>query len=309
MNHTLRISIPFAALIAFSSCGKQAEKQTTETAPAVQVSKLFKALPTAPGFNEYWYQGKAELSTYTVTQDRYGEIRNAEQVNVFVTEDFSKQKHVKLDDPAKAGTDRIPVLKLNSIRRFHTGIYDYSIMQSVFTPVDATPTLKTTCTVQDWCGQVFAQTNLEAGGYQLRSFSYFESEGDQDMRLALSVLEDDLLLRIRLNPEGIPTGAVNVMPSVLYSRIRHRPYQVQSADLQIEKGEKESVLHLKYSGIQRSLDIRFETASPHRILGWEETDGGKLTSKGVLKTSRMETYWSENSNKFSNLRDSLQLNF
>ena len=309
MNNTFLKTIPLALIIVLNSCGKQAEKASPGATPAVQASKLYKAMPTAPGFNEYWYQGKAELCIYDVKQDRYGEIRDAEQVNIFVTEDFSKQKQVKLDDPVNAGTDRTPVLKLNSIRRFHTGIYDYSIMQSIFTPVDASPTLKTSCTVQDWCGQVFAQTNLESGGYQLRSFSYFESEGDQDMRLALSMLEDDLLLRIRLNPDGIPTGAVNVLPSIVYSRIRHKPYQVQSADLQIEKGEKESILHLKYSGIQRSLDIRYETASPHRILGWVESDGGKQTSSGVLRSTRMDAYWSLNSNKFSTIRDSLQLDF
>ncbi|MCC6281009.1 MAG: septum formation inhibitor Maf [Saprospiraceae bacterium] len=309
MNNRLRSIALFTLVITCISCGPQSEKQTVQATPAAQVSKLYKAMPASPEFNAYWYQGKAELCTYDVTQDRYGEIREAEQVNVFVTEDFSKQKHVKLDDPANAGTDRLPVLKLNSIRRFQTGIYDYSIMQSVFTPVDGTPTIKTTCTVQDWCGQVFAQSNLEAGGYQLRSFSYFESEGDEDKRMALSMQEDDLAVRIRINPEGIPTGAVNIMPSILYSRIRHKPYQVQSADIQLEKGEKESVLHLKYTGIPRTLDIRFETAAPHRILGWEETDGGKLTSKGRLKTTRMEAYWTQNSNKFSPMRDSLQLHF
>lgn len=308
MNFVFQIIAPVALIVVLGSCGSQTEKKEA-AAPVAPVSNLFKAIAPSSAFNEYWYKGKAELSTYEVTQDRYGEIRKAEQVNIFVTEDFSKQKQVKLDDPANAGADRIPVLKLNTVRRFKTGIYDYSIMQSIFTPVDATPTLKTTCTVQDWCGQVFAQTNLEAGGYQVRSYSYFESEGDQDMRLTLSVLEDDLLLRIRLNPAAIPTGAVNVMPSVLYSRIRHRPFQVQSADLQMEKGEKESVLRLTYSGIQRTLSIRFETAAPHKILGWEETDGGKLTSKGVLKTTRMEAYWSQNSNSFSPLRDSLQLHF
>lgn len=308
MNILLQTITPVALIAMLGSCGNQTEKKEAAV-PAAQVSSLFKAAAPSPAFNEYWYKGKAELSTYDVTQERYGETRKAEQVNIFVTEDLSKQKQVKLDDPASAAADRIPVLKLNSVRRFKTGIYDYSIMQSIFTPVDASPTLKTTCTVQDWCGQVFAQTNLEAGGYQVRSYSYFESEGDQDMRLALSILEDDLAVRIRLNPEAIPTGAVNVMPSVLYSRIRHRPFQVQSADLQIEKGEKESVLRLTYSGIQRTLSIRFETAPPHKILGWEETDGGKLSSKGVLKATRMEAYWSENSNTFSNLRDSLQLNF
>lgn len=295
--------------LVFSNCSQPAAPATEVSTRATPVSGLYKATSLAAGFQDYWYKGKAEISTYDVTQDRYGEIRKAEQVNIFVTEDFSKQKHVKLDDPAHAGDDRVPVLKLNTIRRFKTGIYDYSVMQSVFTPIAATPTLKTTCTVQDWCGQAFCQLNLEAGGYQIRSFSYFETEGDQDMRQALSAIEDDLWLRLRLNPENIPTGAINVMPAVLYSRFRHKPFQPQSADIKMEKGDKESTLVLTYSGIQRSLRIRFETAMPHKILGWEEMDGGKLSSKGVLKTTLLEPYWSQNSNKFSPMRDSLLLNF
>ncbi len=267
----------------------------------------YTAIPLPAGFGDYWYAGKAELCVYDVIQERYGETRQAEQVNIFVTEDFSKSKQVKLDDPATAEADRIPVLKLNAIRRFETGIYDYSLMQSVFTPISGMPTLKATASVQDWCGQVFMQTNLAPKGYRAQVFSYFESEGDQDILLPLVQLEDALWTQLRLNPYSIKTGKTSVLPSAIYSRLRHQPITAQEADIQVVKGEKESVLTLQYQSIPRGLSIRFDSNFPFKILGWEETNGDKIASKGVLKTTRRSAYWAEHDNKHAPLRDSLQL--
>ena len=295
------------AIPCFIGCTNPSKSGSVVTQPVTAAKLTSQPLPS--GFNEYWYQGKAEISTFDVVQDRYGEIRQAQQVNIFVTEDLSKQKQVKLDDPAAAGEDRQGVLKLNSIRRFKTGIYDYSIMQSVFTPVDGSPTLKTTTSVQDWCGHVFFQTNLKKNGYLVQSYSYFESEGDTEIKLPVVLLEDDLWSRIRINPDAIPTGKVSMIPAATFSRLRHKAYQPQDADIQIEKGIKDNTLRVNYAGLPRALSIRYENTFPFRILGWEEVDNAKLTSKGTLKKSRTEAYWSENSNKFAPLRDSLGLTF
>ena len=299
----------FFALLAQNCTQPTPNPAVANAGTAVAVAANPAPNTPAPGFPEYWYQGKAELSTYDVVQERYGETRAAEQVNIFVTEDLSRKKQVKLDDAAAADADRVPVLKLNSVRRFKTGIYDYSMMQSVFSPIDGSPALKSTCTVQDWCGQVFSQTNWESDGYRARSFSYFESEGDEDRKLGSALLEDELWARIRLNPASVPTGQQKVVPSAIFSRIRHKAYVAQPADIQIVKGEKTSTLRLNYEGLPRALSIVFESASPHRILGWEEMDNAKMSSKGTLKKTRMEAYWSENSNTFAPLRDSLQLKF
>jgi len=296
----------FSALIfSAQNCSEHSGKTAEPPTPDANMAPV--SLPE--GFSEYWYAGKAELCAYEVTQERYGEIRQAEQVNVFVTEDFSRAKQVKLDNPAAAPTDRVPVLKLNLIRRFHTGIYDYSIMQSVFTPVSGLPTLKTTTTVQDWCGQVFMQNNLENDGYHLRGFSYFESEGDQDLRLPLILLEDEIWTRIRLNPSALPTGKVSIIPSAIYTRLRHKPGGAQNAEIKIEKGEKESDLKIVYTGIPRALSIRFTTAFPYKILGWEETHEGKIVSKGELKATIRSAYWEAHDNLHAPLRDSLKLRF
>jgi hypothetical protein len=264
---------------------------------------------SAATFNDYWYQGKAELNTYEVEQERYGEMRAAEEMMLFVTEDLSASKQVKLDDAAAAGADRVPVLKMNAVRRFHTGIYDYSIMQSVFVPTDGSAALKSTATVQDWCGHVFSQMNLEKDAYRFRLFSYFESEGDQDKPLPKVWLEDELFTRLRLGPDKIPQGTVRMLPSAVYARLRHRPMQEETASLSIRVQDKESTLEVQYQNIDRRLSIQYETAFPHRILGWEEITDQKTSSKGALKASRMSAYWSEHDNRHAPLRDSLLLRF
>jgi hypothetical protein len=300
--------IIFASLLLATGCVHSDSNKTTGnfTGPTATLA----VLPQPVGFNEYWYQGKAELTAYAVVQERYGEQRPAEQVNVFVTEDFSRQKQVKLDDPDRAGADRGPVLKLNTVRKFKTGIYDYSLMQSVFTPVDGTGTLKTTCSVQDWCGHVFSQLNLDKKDYRIRQFSYFESEGDPELRIpANALLEDDLWVRLRLDPAKLPLGKVNILPGSFYLRLRHKPYAAHPAVLNIEKRDGESVLSLRYEDISRTLNIRFENNAPYRIIGWEETADGKLMSKGERKSTLMSAYWSQNSPQYDGLRDSLKLEY
>ena len=298
-----------AAIFSSQNCADNAGNTNPKPAAPTPPDPIMVPVILPPEFNSYWYAGKAEITTYDVIQERYGEIRQAEQVNIFVTEDLSQAKQVKLDDPAAANADRVPVLKLNAIRRFHTGIYDYSIMQSVFTPVSGLSTLKTTTTVQDWCGHVFLQNNLEQGGYHLRGFSYFESEGDQDLHLPIALLEDEIWTRIRLNPWAISIGKVNVIPSAIYTRLRHKPGGAQIADIQVAKGEMESIVKITYSGISRGLSIRFESSFPYKILGWEETIEGKLSSKAVLKATRLSAYWGEHDNVHTPLRDSLKLQF
>lgn len=85
-------------------------------------------------FGQYWYKGKAELNAYELEQYRYGEKRDGEAVLIFVTEDFSREKQVKLDNPQRQKQDAQKVLKLNLTKKFVTGIYPYSMMLSVFTP-------------------------------------------------------------------------------------------------------------------------------------------------------------------------------
>jgi hypothetical protein len=261
-------------------------------------------------FEQYWYKGEAELNTFRLEQSRYGEMRDGEAVMVFVTEDLSQSRHVKLDEPQKTEKDKVSVMKLNLIRRFITGIYDYSMMQSIFTPVDVANypyALKTTTTSQDWCGHTFTQIDLQNSNYHISGFSYFEQEGDFKVKLPATLLEDNLWSLIRIDPASIPTGETEVIPSTFFSRLQHETLKPKKARIRFEKTETSANLILEYLHLNRSLTISFEPEFPYRILGWTEMNDDRIASKGFLKSSMKTAYWKKHGNEHVYLRDSLQM--
>lgn len=265
-------------------------------------------------FAAYWYAGQAEVNSYKLQQSRYGQIREGDAVMVFVAEDFSKSKQVKLDYPNKAPRDAVSVLKLNQMKRFHTGIYDYSVMLSAFTPIDMENhpnTLKATFSSQDWCGQVFSQMNLkDNGAYELTSFSYFESEGDGAQKFKGAMLEDEIWSRIRINPESVPTGEVMLIPSMSFGRLQHKSMKPASARITfVKETESTSDLKIEYLHHERTVTITFENTFPFKILGWKEKNGNEPATVATLHKTLKSSYWGKNSNNSEILRDSLGLKF
>lgn len=268
---------------------------------------------TAPGdFAEYWYQSKAEISSYDLEIMRYGELRRGDAVMIFVTEDFSASKQVKLDHPEEEGEDKAPVMKLNSVWKFKTGIYDYSLMYSLFTPIDIgryPNSLKLTCSVQDWCGHAFSQLNREKNGYQVRQYSYFETEGDRSYKVKPDMLEDELFTRIRINPGSIPLGEADLIPSGFYARLAHEAIKPKRARIQFLESEATTQCLVEYLHLDRTLRIHFETAFPHRIISWSEEENREVVVSGKLRKTIQSPYWEENATQFLPLRDTLQLTY
>jgi len=264
-------------------------------------------------FKNYWYAGKAEISSYNLTQSRYGEERNGKAMMIFVTEDFSVNKQVKLDDPDRAGKDKTRVLKLNMTRNFITGIYPYSIMLSAFTPVDnnhVPHTLKLTMSAQEWCGQVFSQVNLKHKNYVITGHSYFEKEGEENLNLKVTWLEDELWNRIRLDPQTLPMGEVEMIPGLFFSRLNHIGLNSEKAICSKVDTADLVTYVITYPSHKRTLAIKFESAFPHRINGWTEThdvNGKSYTTTATFDKQIITDYWTKNKNEFINLRDSLGL--
>jgi hypothetical protein len=266
---------------------------------------------SAPDFNNYWYAGKAELSTYAITQERYGELRNGEQVNIYVTEDLSASKQVKLDNAEAAGADKVPVLKLNSVRRFETGIYDYSFMSSVFTPIDrrkSDASLKYTCTVQDWCGHTFTQMNRLDKAWRWRQFSYFEQEADADVQIDDCMLEDELWTHLRLNPIAFTDRKLNLLPGGFYLRMRHLPATPTPATAKSTTTGDKITTTIQYETLPRTITVVQEAKFPYRMTSWEETDKGKVFLSAKLKKIVHTDYWAKHDNVHTPWRDSLGMN-
>jgi hypothetical protein len=273
-------------------------------------TKTSKSFSTAY-FHQYWHSGKAEVSSYHLNQSRYGEPRSGKAVLIFVTEDFSKKRQVKLDDPSSG--NKINVLKVNVMKNFITGIYPYAMMLSVFTPVDREDhpaSVKATMSSQEWCGQVYTQLNLRGNRFAVKSHSYFEQEGDQQFSVRETLLEDEVLNIIRLDPESLPLGKVDIIPSLFFTRLNHTGLKVLSAIAERTETDSAFEYQLTYQEQARKISIRYEKQFPFKILGWKEswTERNKsMETTAVLDQTLYTDYWTKNRNEFSYLRDSLNL--
>ncbi|MDZ7877327.1 MAG: hypothetical protein U5L45_06645 [Saprospiraceae bacterium] len=307
-------------LVNFMACdGPSSDlKKVASVSSASALPNTVQTTVNPNDFNAYWFAGKAELASYDLKIDRYDEPRKGYAAFVFVTEDLSKTRHVKLDNPDKAGDDRVPVLKLNAITRFQTGIYDYSLMSSLFTPIDVVKmphSLKATTTVQDWCGHVFTQMDyVKNNTYKVSQYSYFEMEGDKVFDTEEPVppsrgvlLEDEIFTRLRINPASLPEKAM-IIPNLTFTRLRHKPVTASAATISFKDMEEGLRLcTVNYPDLKRRVEISFEAAFPHKIKSFAEFDGDKEMSRGTLIKSMMSDYWNKHDNQSDYMREMLGL--
>ncbi len=302
------------AIVGLESCKKKADTSAKElalndTAVTTEIEKEQPKKPLSEDFKKYWYAGEAEITSYTLEQARYGELREGEAVLIFVTEPFLPEIQVKADG---SNPTNVPVLKLNATKNYLTGIYPYSIMSSTFYPVhDNQHAIKTSLSIQEWCGHVYSQLN-NRDSFEFTSHSYFEGEADTKTTLEKAYLENEIWNKIRINPSDLPTGELSMVPSLEFFRVKHTPIKAMGATASISQQGDLSTYTIAYKEGIRTLSIQYTTAFPHTIEGWEESYksgwGSKakvLTSKATKRKQLNTPYWRQNSNKDVVLRDSL----
>jgi len=318
MKNGLKLGIYILLLVVFMS-GIQAcaehKKQELTLANSMDVPKNNEEAkpkkPLSQEFKDYWYAGDAEITSYALEQARYGEIREGKAVLIYVTEPFLPDAQVKAD---QSNPSNIPVLKLNKTKKYLTGIYPYSIMNSTFYPVyDNQHAIKTSLSVQEWCGHVYSQLNNREK-FEFTSHSYFESEADQTLSLDKAVLENEIWNKVRINPDNLPQGEMSIIPSLEYFRVQHQPVRAYSAVATLNQRDGISTYILEYKDTQRKLTLNFSSNFPHQIESWEEefkSGFGPKAKVFVSKGTKLKTlktpYWRQNSNAFLHLRDSLAL--
>jgi hypothetical protein len=315
MKSTLKIAKGFSLLIltlvVLVSCSENKKDKATDIALNEEVKEAISLEKNelSKDFKAYWYAGKAEITSYKLEQARYGEMREGNAVLIYVTEPFLNDKQVKADGN---NPDNIPVLKLNSTKNYLTGIYPYSIMNSSFYPVhDNQHALKLTFSSQEWCGQVYTQLNNRAK-FEVASHSYFESEADQELQLDKAVLENEIWNKIRINPENLPQGNFNMIPSLEFSRLTHKELKSYSATASLTNNGKQQTYEVNYPELKRTLKINFSTQFPYTIESWSDSftsgygaNAKTLTSTGTKIKTLNTPYWRQNGNKDLYLRDSL----
>jgi hypothetical protein len=306
MTHLLRLSIAAAAAIAVLWVAVSAAR------PKVPVAAPADAPVFGDAFWKFWGDGRAELAGYDLVFRRYGELRKGVAVTIFVTETFSNSLRVKSDPGKHPKSDEFPVLKLNLVEDFSTGIYDYNLMTSAFvalTPVNGRPAgslTKVSFSSQEWCGNVYAHLLFDAAQARLTSHSYFDGEADQSRTMPVptnALSGDALLLWARgLAAPWLAPGerrTVAFLRSLETARLEHRPVEMLRATLsRAAAPSRASVpagtfdIELRHVEIEggAAWTIAVEAAEPHRIIEWEASEGQKAS---LLGSDRL-AYWKLN---------------
>lgn len=270
--------------------------------------KLLPERSLSKDFKSYWFDGTAEITSYKLEQSRYGETREGTAVLIFVTEDFLPEEQVK----ANTKSDKtMPVLKLNATKKFNTGIYPYSIMQSTFYPLEGnSQALKVSASIQEWCGQVFIQLNNRAN-FNIESYSYFEGEAYEQLEISKTYLENEVWTQLRIDPNLLPTGEINMVPSLEALKLGHLKINAYAALAEFYQDGDWSVYKISYPELKRNLKIYYSNFAPFKIEKWREEieiEGKIYTSTASKMKDLKIDYWNKNSNNDLHLREQLNLN-
>lgn len=262
-------------------------------------------------FWKLWGDGQAEIASYDLTEPHYGKPRQGVAVAIWVSETFSNSARVKADPGKHPKSDEFGVMKLNLVKDFQTGIYDYNDMTSVFVATQAVngrdpgyPS-KISFSSQEWCGNVYHQVLFDRSKIRSTRHSYFDGEADANVELLYpgnGVAEDVLPFWARGMAEPVlapgETRAVDVLTSLQYVRDKHVKASWSKGTLAHAAAPVEVVTPAGrfqaevYTATLAHVKKTFyvEPAGAKRILKWETSAG----EKGELLASERLKYWQMN---------------
>ena len=287
------LSLVLLVLVSLPACSTRAPTPT-DFGP--------RSLPVE-GFWKHWGDGKAEVAGYQLTQPRYGELRTGEAVLITVTEDFTRAGRVKTNG---GNRDEYPVVKLNEIRHWQTGSYDYNVMTSSFLPLDGSnprglPT-KISFSSQEWCGHIWEQLRVDESGAGRVQHSYFDGEADWTETLPItkdSLFADPMPLIVRgLTGPLMKPGEVRTIPWMRSSfdrRLNHEPNlwgqarlerSLEAMSITVPAGQFQVTEWKVDDGVDQTSWF-VEVEAPHRLIAWEVSDGERGELTGAVRSS----YW------------------
>ncbi len=304
-------ALVFCAFLLFG-CG-----EAGEDAPGSSDGMLFpdlaafQQLPDEPlagastEFWEWWGDGRAEVAGYRMHVERYGEPREAELALIYVTEPHDRRTWIK-DDGAEEPY-RTEVLKLISSATFLTGFYPYSVMTTVFSPVDryrseAFSPVRISHSVQEWCGSYSHMLFPGSDRFRSLRLSYFAQHGERLLNVAKdpeALYEDALLIQLRELDGPFAEGGDwegELVPELWRLRAGHGELEPVDARIRREEGVREwggeevpvTRFTLVAEGYERVWDV--ERNPPRRVLGWRTSTGDEAE---LLESERL-AYWELN---------------
>lgn len=265
-------------------------------------------------FWRQWGDGQAEVAAYDLVVPRDKEMRRGVAVSIFVTETFSNTLRVKAEPGKHPSNDMVPVMRMNLIKDFQTGVSDTNDLLSAFAtlmPVNglaAGVLTKTVYSRQDWSGSTFNMATLDKNRVKVTTHSPVDGEADQQRELAMQpngMTEDGLWFWIRgwaqpvLNP-----GEVKAVPMLTTAepgsgvltwtnvQLKHAPVTKRIA---VDGQQIEADLFTAQIMNGARKDFYVERGGERRILRWDFSTGerGQLIKSARLKYWEMRSKSSE----------------
>jgi hypothetical protein len=286
------------------------------TATLIIGTSVFAENPnTEPVTSGSWDDGWALISGYTWTGTRYRQERTGSAVSIYVAEPFSESKRVKVNDATANPSDTFQAIKLNLVRDFQTGIYDYNTMTSVFSRTDNLQPAKSTFSSAEWCGHVFENLRIDPDRISGQYMSYFEGESGEVAVAGKEggILEDNLYILLRDLPDlrdgrspFLTPGekrSVYILPSAIQRRMAHTGGLEWVASeierlpanerITVPAGTFDASVYVVQMGNGREGRFHVEREKPNRIVRWSWS-GGPFEETAELSGSIRSLYWNQN---------------
>jgi hypothetical protein len=274
-NNFLAICITLAVIYAFA---KKATIFQQEAKPKVETVILINQ-ETNKTFINYWKNGKIEITKYDLKEDSISVGEGSLTFNIDYIEGINK-------------TDSIQVLHSDFTGKIHKENYDYSAMTSTYLPINLTlrpHAMKVINSVQEPTGNSFLELSQIPKSYEILSKNTFKEKTKEHFILERKNLEDELWAKIRMNPNDLPMGDIEIIPSFAYWQSVRKLPNIYEAKAELKDyigtefmGKKLKIYSLDYPDLKRNLSIVFERDFPFEIVGWKRVSEGEV-AVGVRK--------------------------
>ena len=274
-NNFLAICITLAVLFAFAKKAtifQQEPKPKVETVVPInqEINKIFV---------DYWKNGKTEITKYELKEDSISVGEGSLSFNINYMEGVNKE-------------DSIQVLHSDFTGKIHKENYDYSAMTSAYLPLNLTlrpHAMKVINSVQEPEGNSFLALSQIPKSYEIIAKNTFKEKTKEHYILERQHLEDELWAKIRMNPNDLPIGDIEIIPSFAYWQSVRKSPDIHEAKAELKDyvgteftGKKLQLYSLDYPDLKRNLSIVFEGNFPFEIVGWKRVSDGKV-AVGVRK--------------------------
>jgi hypothetical protein len=274
-NNFLAICITLAVIYAFA---KKATIFQQEPKPKVET-----VLPvnqeTNKTFIDYWKNNKIEITKYDLKEDSISVGEGSSTFNIDYVEGVNK-------------TDSIQTLHSDFTGKIHKENYDYSAMTSTYLPLNLTlrsHAMKVINSVQEPTGNSFLELSQIPKSYEIIAKNTFKEKTKEHFILERKNLEDELWAKIRMNPNDLPLGDIEIIPSFAYWQSTRKSPNIYEVKAELNDyagteftGKKLKIYTLDYPDLKRNLSIVFEGKFPFEIVGWKRVGDGKI-AVGVRK--------------------------